>query len=171
MKRILLVLLAIFVIFGTASAESLYYDEINMSVTIDEFLERFPEAIPDPTEADGEAATVKYRIEDEAEVFFFAESGRLQAKSLYFSAPDELCTDLIAKDLSGYAEARPKESYEKTCNRFGCAGTEIIRINESDADDSPVQIVYLWMDEGGNSVQAVFDSSLELVYINYSERS
>ena len=145
----------------SAAYSETFYETIPMDITESEFIELYPAAV---SEDDPHSYTF-----DGCMAVFFPESGRLKAKAIMFEAPADIPVSGFASDLASAESLKLSRSYESVCELFAAEGIEIMRHNESDADDSPEQIVYFWLGENSASVQCLFDSEMKLLYINYTE--
>ena len=86
----------------------------------------------------------------------FYESGRLQAKAVKF---DDIHAVAMATevDFAPVRKLRQGTSIESVREIMGSEGTEIVRINPSDEENSGVMCVLAWKKEDGSVMQTLFE--------------
>ena len=141
---VLLMSLSLFAAQGEDAAPENAYQKIKMSFTREDIETLFDEGIKQ---------NEYIRFDDVLCAFF--ESGRLQAKSLYYQD----IRDVAAPTKGDFAAVRDKKqgTPEQELSDILGEGTEVLRMNLSDEDDAGQRKLIAWKNAEGGVMEALFE--------------
>lgn len=154
MKKMIFVLLAVFLVCQCAFAENEAPEEaakdLYSGIEMNVLMENLSDLYEIRETEDG------YFLVNGEVLLAFYESGRLQAKARTFENVSDIApiAQIPLSELSGYKQGMP---VQEVISAFGAEGLEIMRINLADEDDAGLRRVLVWKTQENKVVQALFE--------------